>query len=1063
MNLINQIFRGRGNYHFASSTLLLIILGLAGWAGNYFSWSLFFGVDFLFGSIAVLLVIRLYGIFWGTLVAVVAGSYTYFLWHHPYALIIFTGEAVFIGLGLRRQKQNLLLLDGIYWLCLGIPLVGLFYGGVMQLPATSVWLILLKQPVNGLFNALVASLLIAHLPWHKWTERQQPDTTLSLRQTLINFLVAFVFLPVLIILMLDSQRFFKQLETKIQVNLDTLSSAIVAEVQFFSQSHHQILEGLAQVALESELKSSPELKTSIALVERTFADFQNLYLIDRNRQVVLAYPPEQEVEKIAPKCPGENQDILSLSSSSNPKGWSKILELTVPIVRNQNALGCVVGEITIEELYQHIKATIQQPEVQITLVDKNHQVIFSTLETRVNTQKFDWRQEGEIRPLTANVFQQLPVEPNLSAMMRWQKSMYVRQQPLAENLDWDLILEAPALTQIKFLQNLYLNHLTLMLVTSCLGVILATLLSQQLVEPLNQLSWATTNLPKKLWQSLESNLPSSGVAEIKSLTHNFQLMSDSLQQNFIQIQQSKQLLEQRVQERTIELNQAKEEAEASARAKSTFISHMSHELRTPLNGILGFTQILQQDPELTSKQLDGLKTIEQCGSHLLTLINNILYLAKSEAGQMELQGRDFDLRSFLEDLSTLISLRAQQKGVVFDYQPQSTLPSLVCWDETRLRQVLLNLLSNAVKFTETGSVTFKVGSVENKRDRKDGEAISQSPTVRVPLLGNPQQGRTTITKILFQVEDTGIGIPPDKLADIFIPFQQVVEGQFAQEGTGLGLTISQQIVQQMGGEIKVESTLGQGSIFWFEIDLPVREFSQQGKPTDFPPHIIGFKGQALLILVVDDQTNNRAVLVNFLSPLGFEVIEATNGEEGLAKARQFQPSLILLDLVMPVLDGFETSRRLRQDPNLSQVTIIAISASILPEERILAEQAGCNAFLPKPIDFERLLEMIQSYLGIEWIYESIRPTTLSLQKVINQDTEEDSASSPIIAPPAEELTLLLELAKQGNIGRILERAAIIKQLGSQYLPFTQRMRQLAESFQEKKLRQFIEEQIQEDS
>ena len=308
-----------------------------------------------------------------------------------------------------------------------------------------------------------------------------------------------------------------------------------------------------------------------------------------------------------------------------------------------------------------------------------------------------------------------------------------------------------------------------------------------------------------------------------------------------------------------------------------------------------------------------------------------------------------------------------------------------------------------------------------------------------------------------------MGIPPEKLADIFVPFQQVVEGQFAQEGTGLGLTISQNIVRQMGGEIQVETTLGQGSRFWFEIDLPAIKSSQRVKPTDSPPRIIGFQGQAPPILVVDDQTNNRAVPVRFLSSLGFEVIEAANGEEGLAQARQSQPGLILLDLVMPVLDGFETSRRLRQDPNFQEVAIIATSASILPQDKFLSTPAGCNGFLPKPIDFERLLEMIQSHLGIEWIYELISPITLPHSEVVNQEPEEDSASSPIISPPTEELALLLELAKQGNIGRILERAVIIEQLDSQYLSFAQKLRQLAESFQEKPLRQFIEEQIPEGS
>ena len=543
------------------------------------------------------------------------------------------------------------------------------------------------------------------------------------------------------------------------------------------------------------------------------------------------------------------------------------------------------------------------------------------------------------------------------------------------------------------------------------------------------------------------------------------------------LEQANQALEQKVTQRTasleksnrelrltlqqlesiqLELQRAKEKAEASARAKSTFIAHMSHELRTPLNGILGFTQILLQDPYLTPKQLDGVRTIQQCGSHLLTLISDILDLAKIEAEKLELQESDWCFADFLQSLIAMIHLKAQNKGLIFNYQPQTSLPTLVRGDEKRLRQVLLNLLSNAVKFTETGSVTFKVGYGEDKGDKGDrGDKREISPSL---IFSNQSPSR----KIRFQVEDTGIGISPEKLTDIFVPFQQAVGGQFAQEGTGLGLTISQNIVRQMGGEIKVQSTLGQGSVFWFEVDLPARESSSKIKQIDARPRIIGFRGQARPILVVDDKAYNRAILVKFLSPLGFEVVEAANGEEGLAKAKQYQPSLILLDLVMPVLDGFETSRRLRQEPDFKKLAIIATSASTFPQEKIFSAQAGCDAFLPKPVNLEQLLEIIEVHLKLEWIYEQSSSQTLFTTEEVERDSAEDCFGSSVVTPPDEELTILLELAKQGNIARILERAALLEQLDSQYLPFTRILRQLGESFQEKKLRQFIEGTIRDD-
>ena len=908
---------------------------------------------------------------------------------------------------------------------------------------------MLKQPVNGLFNALIASLLITHLPLHKWANRPQLDTTFSLRQTLINFLVAFVFFPVLIVLVLDSRRVFNLMETDIQTNLSTLSSVTASELQFWNQSHHQILEELAQVALESELKSSTALQETTDIVHKSFPDFRNLYLIDKNRQILFAYPSWAEEEKIARECKLLGQDSPKFPSLSDREGLPNILEINVPIVRGQTYLGCVVGEMALENLNQILKATANQQEVQITLVDKNNYVIASTIETRVDTSNFDLRQEGEIRPLSSTIFQQLPDEPNLSAMSRWQKSTYVHQQSLGDNLPWDLILEVPALPHIKFLQNLYLNHLAIMLIVGCLGIILATILSQRLVRPLRELSLATNDLPHKLWEGVAIDLPSSSVAEIESLTDNFQQMTNTLKQNFSKLKQSKQLLERRVEERTIELTHAKEAAEASDRAKSIFIAHMSHELRTPLNGILGFTQILQKDPSLNSKQYDSINTIHQCGSHLLDLINDILYLAKSEAGKMELHLTNFNFLSFLKEMSTIISLRAQQKGIAFDYQFQSSLPTIVRCDKTRLRQVLLNILGNAVKFTTSGGVIFKVGYGEgrgdggDRGDKGDKVDISQSP----------------IPKIRFQVEDTGVGIPANELINIFLPFQQAVAGQFAHEGTGLGLAISQNIVQQMGGEIRVSSEPGKGSVFYFDLDLP-EVVSDRETIIISERRVIGFKGKKNKILVADDQPNNRAFLVKLLRPLGFEVREATNGEDCLQQARQDCPHLILLDLVMPVLDGFETSRRLRKEPNFNNTAIVATSASAFPEDRLLSYQAGCNSFLPKPVCFEQLLKMLEVHLELEWIYEQSNPPTIVTEEQVEGDLAENYSSSSVVTPPDEELDLLLELAKQGNIARILERAALLKQLDSQYLPFAEILRQLGESFQERKIREFIEESIE---
>ena len=409
-----------------------------------------------------------------------------------------------------------------------------------------------------------------------------------------------------------------------------------------------------------------------------------------------------------------------------------------------------------------------------------------------------------------------------------------------------------------------------------------------------------------------------------------------------------------IQNQSWQLQQAKEAAESANQAKSAFIAHTSHELRTPLNAILGFAQILQREISLDSKQKRGLEVIQRSGQHLLTLINDILYIAKIEAGKLNLEFSDLFLASFLENLEAMIRIRCQQKGIDFEHQILSELPTVVRGDETRLRQLLLNLLSNAVKFTHTGGVSFTVGYVEDftsengndstldssyngSQTPSDSARFSRSDTsaTKVPHRnsslrelaiseGNVGGFQSASRKIRFQIADTGIGIPPEQLTEIFLPFRQLNSNQTSQEGTGLGLSISQNIAEQMGSQIHVTSTVGKGSIFWFDLDFsPTATFV---KPittiSNVDLEITGYQGVRRQILVVDDLDHNREVLVNFLTPLGFEIVEAISGAEAISQVQIQQPDLIILDLVMPETDGLEVTRCLRQESSTQNLPII---------------------------------------------------------------------------------------------------------------------------------------------
>ncbi len=499
-----------------------------------------------------------------------------------------------------------------------------------------------------------------------------------------------------------------------------------------------------------------------------------------------------------------------------------------------------------------------------------------------------------------------------------------------------------------------------------------------------------------------------------------------------------------------ELRQAKEAAEAANRAKSTFLSSMSHELRTPLNGILGYTQIFKRDTALTAKQQAGIDIIHRSGEHLLMMINDILDISKIEADRMELLPVEFHFPQFLQVIVAMMRLQAQQKGLSFTYQPAPNLPQAILADETRLRQILLNLLGNAVKFTEQGSVTF---CVRSKEDEVGNKGKTSDTSFLLP---------TPYSLLHFTVEDTGIGIAPQRQAEIFEPFRQVDDRRVQSKGTGLGLSISQKLVQMMGGELYVAST-DVGSRFWFELSLPPAVWSGEVEKLE-TRQVIGYTrtpGETpCKILLVDDFAENQSVLKAFLVSLGFVVGEANDGLEAIVQATQFKPDLILMDLVMPRMDGLEATRQIRQHLEQQQTPIIALSAGIGPEARQKSIDTGCDDFLSKPFETEAILEKLEHYLPLQWLYADKQHPEAegeSPQKTKNREPETQNLS----LPPQAKLEILLNLAMAGDVMGIEEQLITLEKQNPQYTPFAARLNRLAINFKMNDIEQCIRDYLQE--
>ena len=464
-----------------------------------------------------------------------------------------------------------------------------------------------------------------------------------------------------------------------------------------------------------------------------------------------------------------------------------------------------------------------------------------------------------------------------------------------------------------------------------------------------------------------------------------------------------------------ELIKEKERAESASFAKSAFLANMSHELRTPLNAILGYAQILCRDTELDQSLKSAADVINRCGEHLLMLINDILDISRIEAEKTELKPEEFSFSAFMKFIEEIFQISAKRKNINFQYVTEGVMPEIVYGDKTRLRQILMNLLGNAVKFTEQGKVQLKVRRI-------------------------PDPENTDSATISFEVSDTGIGIPHDRIPDIFKPFQQIQTVRIQNEGTGLGLAIADKLIRLMGGSIQVESRLNSGSLFKFQILMPVvREMSIEN--LDNIRNISGYEGKSKRILIVEDIYDNRMLLNNLLIQAGFEVENAENGRIGLEKILNNPPDAVLTDMIMPEMDGYEMIRHVRKKPEFKDLIIIGVSADVANYAKIRSSDAGCTDFISKPIVIDELFKMLSKHLHLEWIYEKMQVPEETNGKFSN--------------PSEKDLAELDYMAKVGNIRGIKKKLIEIKNRSPEFSNFCSKVEKMAQSFDMNEIRHYI--------
>ncbi|MDD2865561.1 MAG: ATP-binding protein [Methylococcales bacterium] len=518
-----------------------------------------------------------------------------------------------------------------------------------------------------------------------------------------------------------------------------------------------------------------------------------------------------------------------------------------------------------------------------------------------------------------------------------------------------------------------------------LGRIVTTPLSQ-ILQAVNKIRQGDYDHKLSLHSHDEIGLLATGIIDMASAIQereqvilaseqNYRILNEHLEQRVADRTVELEINNQNLQDLSVELEKTKNKAEAANHAKSVFLANMSHELRTPMNAVLGFSQLLQKDRSLSPTQRENLNIINNSGRHLLDLINDILDMAKIEAGRVKIEINCFDLGVLLRDVIDMMHERAEAKGLELLFDQSSDFPRFVCLDESKLRQVLLNLISNAVKYSKQGRV-------------------------RVRLNAN-LESNSSQCELIFVIEDTGIGISEQDLPLIFDTFVQV-GGESEQKGTGLGLPITKEYIELMGGSITVTSELNQGSCF--TVKLPAIRVSSEQVPatsSNGKLSVISLEeGQPVYrVLIVEDQAENRLLLKNLLMSVGFDVYEAMNGQEGVEKFAQLQPSFIWMDRRMPVMDGIEATRQIRALPNGQKVKIVAVTASVFLEQRQEFLAAGVDDIVNKPYRDNEIFESMAKHLGVKFSYETSddSPNVSEKRAVVNLDDLQKLSPNLLIA------------------------------------------------------------------